>query len=187
MALECDSFICGSGTDAEVAVRQLGRRPDGMMEASARCSFGVPTALLCSPIVVREGRNGEKEGQAEPFPTLYWLTCPYLKERVGRLEGGQAFQDIRNMIAADKEFESKLKEAAQQYGRLRRKLYAGLTEEVRGLIGEKATKDLLESGPGGVKDHRNIKCLHIHLANFISGMKDPVGEETARLISCMKD
>lgn len=185
--MECDSFICGKGTDSEVAERQLGRAPEGMIKASARCSYGAPVALLCSPIVARTGRKAESESQAEPFPTLFWLTCPYLKERVGRLEGGQAFLDIRKRIAEDVGFESKLKEAAEEYGRIRRKLYEELPGELKGLISEQATKDLLNSGPGGVKDYRNIKCLHIHLANFISGMDDPAGEEAARLISLMED
>lgn len=186
VALECDSFICGKGSDCEVVARQLGRTPDGMIGASARCSFGAPTAVLCSPVVARRARGGDGRIPAEPFPTLYWLTCPFLKERVGRLEGGQAFLDIRKMIAEDAQFEAGLRRAADEYRRIRRRLYEELPEGLKGLIGEKAAKDLLASGPGGVKDYRNIKCLHIHLANFISGMKDPVGEEAARLISCME-
>lgn len=185
--MECDSCICGKGTDSEVAERQLGRAPEGMIKASARCSYGVPTALLCSPIVARPGRKAKSESQAEPFPTLFWLTCPYMKERVGRLEGGQAFLDIRRRIAEDAVFETRLKQASDDYRRLRRKLYEDLPGELKASVGEKATQDLLASGPGGVKDYRNIKCLHIHLANFISGMDDPVGEEAAKLISCMQD
>ncbi len=187
--MECDSFICGKGTDAEVAERQLGRPPEGMLNTSARCSYGAPAALLCSPVVARgtKGAGDSGKSPAEPFPTLYWLTCPYLKERVGRLEGGQAFLDIRRMIAEDASFESRFKEASEDYKRLRRKLYGELPSELRASLGERAIRSLLSSGPGGVKDYRNIKCLHIHLANFISGMDDPVGEEAARLICLMAD
>ena len=185
--LECDSFICGEGTDPEVAERQLGRAPEGMIEASARCSYGAPTALLCAPIVARKGKGSSAGRQGEPFPTLYWLTCPHLKERVGRLEGGQAFLDIRRRIAEDPAFDSRLKEASENYRKLREELYEKLPDELKASVKEKATADLLSSGPGGVKDYRNIKCLHIHLANFISGMDDPVGEEASRLISGMQD
>lgn len=187
MALECDNFICGKGTDCEIVERQLERTPEGMVGASARCSFGAPTAVLCSPIIAREGRKGDGNMPAEPFPTLYWLTCPFLRERVGRLESGQAFMDIRKRIEEDSEFEEELRMAADEYRRLRKKLYEELPDELKGLIGERATKDLLVSGPGGVKNYRNIKCLHIHLANFISGMKDPIGEAAAKLISSIED
>lgn len=185
--MECDSYICGAGADAEVAERQLGRAPEGMLGTSARCSYGAPMALLCAPIVARVSKGTKRASKAEPFPTLYWLTCPYLKERVGRLEGGQAFLDIRRMIAEDNSFDSRLKAASEDYRGRRRRLYGELPIELRSAVSERATQDLLSSGPGGVKDYRNIKCLHIHLANFVSGMDDPVGEETARLISGMQD
>ncbi len=174
--LECADCRCTKGSDIEMARRQLGREPEGMTGVAARCSYGAPVVLVCSPIIIRGS------GAAEPFPTLYWLSCPHLKERVGSLEGGPAFPMIRNMINEDASFREALTESSDAYKAKRRLLYEGLQSEVKAMIGGKATEDLLGAGPGGVKDPVNLKCLHIHLANYLAGMQDPVGLEVARML-----
>lgn len=178
MRLECDDQRCGRGDDEEVVGRQLGRAPEGMVRVSARCSYGLPTAIMCSPIVVRSGA-------AEPFPTLYWLTCPYLRDKVGLLEGGRYFPEIRARLRMDEDFAGRVQDAAVSYRDKRRQLYDELPESIKNMISEAATKSLLESGPGGIKASGNIKCLHIYLANYISGEEDPIGEAAKDTISSL--
>lgn len=174
--LECADCRCAKGSDVEVAKRQLGREPEGMTGVAARCSYGAPAVLQCSPIIIRGS------GAAEPFPTLYWLSCPHLKEKVGALEGGPAFPMIRALISEDASFREALIESSNDYKARRLALYEGLSCEVKAMIGSRATEDLLAAGPGGVKDPTNLKCLHIHLANYLAGMKDPVGSKAVDLL-----
>lgn len=46
--------------------------------------------MTCSPIYICVGaetrRRKNKELAMEPFPTIYWLTCPLLKVRISTLE-----------------------------------------------------------------------------------------------------
>jgi hypothetical protein len=167
--LECADFRCGAGTDTDVTERQLGRRATGMAGVSARCSYGVPVALLCPPIIIRE------DGKAEPFPTMYWLTCPYLREKIGALEGGEAFASIRRRINGNQGFRNEVLSFSEAYKAQRVEMFGQLSGHVRSMLSEKATADLLESGPGGAKRPENLKCLHICLANRLSGMSDPIG------------
>ena len=178
MRFECEDRRCGTGSDVDVVTHQLGRLPEGMVCSSARCSYGLPTAIICSPVVMRGGA-------AEPFPTMYWLTCPYLREKVGILEGGLHFKEIRERLKSEPGFARAVEAAAEAYRVKRLKLYEGLPEELRAGIGEAATKSLLTSGPGGIKSPVNIKCLHIYLASRLSGEEDPIGEAVEDIISSL--
>ena len=75
------------GKDRAILRRQMkGRRfdPSLVLGAARRCSFGLPSVLLCGPL--RKGR---------PFPTTFWLACPHLMKLCGRqeAEGGVALLD----------------------------------------------------------------------------------------------
>ncbi|CAM9822882.1 unnamed protein product, partial [Phaeothamnion confervicola] len=66
---------------------QLGYLPKNLVEIAARSVDGkrAPTVLKLYPLAepTRRTRNG---GGLKPFPTMYWLCCPYLKLHVSRLE-----------------------------------------------------------------------------------------------------
>ena len=54
--------------DRVLVERQLGRRPRAFLRVAARCPFGAPAATEQSPY----------DDAGDPFPTTYYLTCPYL-------------------------------------------------------------------------------------------------------------
>jgi len=177
--LICPERRCPVGDDRKTARFQLGREPEGMLGVAARCAYGAPFVLLCSPVVIREG------GKAEPFPTVYWLACPYLRDMIGNLEGGPAFTHIRGRIRRDGAFREGVLDSAANYRAKRASLYEDLPAEVKGMINKNATKSLLAAGPGGIKTFENIKCLHIYLANWLAGNVDPIGRTAAELIADM--
>jgi hypothetical protein len=174
--LECSDHRCPLGSDREIAAAQIGREPEGMSEVASKCSYGAPLVLICSPVIVRYGEA------AEPFPTMHWLTCPHLREKVGALEGGTGLEDIRRLINTDEVFKAKVFEASERYILARRNQYYGLPYSIRDRISPNATKNLLSSGPGGTKDPTRIKCLHIYLANSLAGFRDPIGEAAIEMI-----
>ena len=62
-------------SDWDVIAEQIGRRPRGLAGVPVRCSYGFPQVIRVRPLV-----------DGKPFPTLFWLTCPYLVREVDRLE-----------------------------------------------------------------------------------------------------
>ena len=63
-------------SDRATVEAQLGRPPRAFRRVVVRCPSGHPTVTEQSPY----DENGE------PFPTMYWLTCPELVAAVSRLE-----------------------------------------------------------------------------------------------------
>ena len=79
-------------SDRSVVERQLGRPPRAFRRVVVRCPFGRPA--------VTEQRRTTTRG--EPFPTTYWLTCPYLVAAVSRLEAAGGVERWSRAAAADR-------------------------------------------------------------------------------------
>ena len=61
--------------DQKIVERQMDKRvfdPRLVMGVSCRCRLGYPQAVVCRPFF-----------KSRPFPTLFWLTCPYLSYACG--------------------------------------------------------------------------------------------------------
>lgn len=139
--------------DAAVVAWQLGRAPRGTWRVASRCSFGYPTCIITAPLI---------EG-GEPFPTLYYLTCPHLVAEVSHLESAGFLEALRTMIAADESLASRLLDADDLYRKARAREAGGVdpTPQV---------------GIAGQRDPLAIKCLHAHVAAHVAGIADPIGE-----------
>lgn len=140
--------------EAAVVAWQLGRAPRGPWRTASRCSFGYPTTIATAPAT----------DAGEPFPTLYYLTCPHLVAAVSRLESEGAIERWRTRIAADEGLAAQLRSADAAYRRARAAEGAGAdpTPHV---------------GIAGARDVLAIKCLHAHVASRLAGIDDPVGNE----------
>jgi hypothetical protein len=97
------------------------------------------------------------------MPTLYWLVDPDLHDAVSRLESEGGVHRFEELVdAAD------LGRAHEEYAQRR------TAATVR--------TDLAQAR-GGVGGTRiGVKCLHAHLANYLAGFYDPVGDLVARAI-----
>ncbi|WP_282956774.1 DUF501 domain-containing protein [Thermosipho africanus] len=51
---------------------------------------------------------------------------------------------------------------------------------------EQWRKVLKSVGSGGIKDFTKIKCLHLHLADFLAGIENPIGEKVASLLKSLE-
>ena len=56
------------------------------------------------------------------FPTLFWLTCPYLKRVVGQLESKAAINELQQRIAEDPEFASEVEKIISHPCRVEKRL-----------------------------------------------------------------
>jgi len=71
---------------------QLDRPPRGNWWPRVFCPYGFPMVIETEPFLV----------DGTPFPTLFWLTCPYLKEEISRMESGPVKVDIMNRVRQDR-------------------------------------------------------------------------------------
>lgn len=98
-----------------------------------------------------------------PMPTLYWLVDRDLHDAVSRLESEGGVHRFEALVDAEE-----LQRAHDDYAR-RRSLATVRTDLVQA-----------DGGVGGTRV--GVKCLHAHLANYLAGNADPVGELVATSI-----
>ncbi len=141
--------------------KQLGREPDNLLKVAKKCPFDNPAVLLVAPY-----KN------SIVFPTIYWLSCPYLVKEISRIEDTGMVKKLTEKLKNDNYFGEKLKMAHKRYASERLELLDKDLEEIVDGI-----KDVLvNSGVGGIIDKKGIKCLHTHVADFLVSNKNIVGE-----------
>jgi hypothetical protein len=148
------SFRDASLADIEVVESYLGRPLSGRCAVVVRRLDGRPVVIENEPHL----RDGT------PMPTLYWLVDPELHEAVSRIEGAGGVHRFEDLVDAEA-----LIAAHDAYAERRR----AATVRTEGA-----------QPSGGVGGTRiGVKCLHAHLANFLVGTSDPVGELVAQEVT----
>jgi hypothetical protein len=150
-----DGPAATAGPDDLARVAELlGRTPACAFEVVVRDAAGAP-AVIANAVFLDDGT---------PMPTRYWLCDPYLREAVSRLESTGGVRAAEAEVGADRI-------AA---------VHARYAEERDALIDPGHTGPRPSGGVGGTRE--GVKCLHAHLAWWLTGADDPVGEWTARRI-----
>lgn len=144
------SFRDASPDDLAVVEAYLGRPLAGRCAVVVRRLDGRPVVIENEPHL----RDGT------PMPTLFWLVDPELHDAVSRLESDGGVHRFEELVDAEA-----LVRTHEEYAQRRRS----------------ATVRLDGAQPsGGVGGTRvGVKCLHAHLANYLAGASDPVGELVA--------
>ena len=103
----------------------------------------------------------------EPFPTIYWLTHPLLRCIVSKLELEGYGIHLERRLQTDTEAVRQMELAHLAYGQER---YSFLTNADRQLIQQLGwDKAFLPTrGVAGISNARAVKCLHAHLAHYLS-------------------
>ncbi|MGH2725283.1 MAG: DUF501 domain-containing protein [Actinomycetota bacterium] len=143
------------GSDLAAVAEQLGREPLTGFSVVARCSPGHPLVI----------RNHPVDRRGNPFPTLYWLTCPEATAAVSRLESEGWIKRLDERAASEGGFGEELARAHRSYAAER----GGLVPEAQGW-----------GGVGGTR--AGVKCLHAHYAHHLAGGPDPVGSWVAERV-----
>ena len=148
--------------DERVIAKQLGRTPRGVLAVECRCPYGYPQVVRVYPLV-----------EGKPFPTLFWLTCPFLTKQIDRLEAQGWIKKMDGQIERDQALAVSLRQAHRAYIDERNRL---LSPGDRTTLAETGMlKDLLEKGIGGTADLKKVKCLHLHVAHALA-RTNPVGD-----------
>jgi hypothetical protein len=131
--------------DLGVVSWQLGRPARPFRRVAVRCAYGFPAVTEQEPFT---------SGGA-PFPTTYYLTCPWLVAGIARLEAGGGVRRWTQAAAEDPALAASLARADAEQRALRPELDAGIA----------GTKTL---GP--------LKCLHAHAAFALARPGYELGE-----------
>ncbi len=131
--------------DEEIVARQLGRRPRAFRGVAVRCPFGKPAVAEQEPF----------DADARPFPTQYYVTCPFLVAAISRLEAAGGVDRWTRAAASDPDLAASLAAAQAEQRRLRPELDAGIGGSTRG---------------------GSLKCLHAHAAFALARPGYELGE-----------
>lgn len=108
-------------------------------------------------------KNRPTDAAGNPFPTLYWLTCPDVAKAVSRLESEGWIKLLGEEAEVSPELRTRIRRAHEDYAWERGRLHPGA--EAWGGVGGTA---------------QGLKCLHAHYAYHLAGGDDPIGEWVAR-------
>lgn len=167
--------------DVPVLQRQMrGRRfsVDSVLAVATRCSKGFPQVVVSSPI----SPNGT------PFPTIFWLTCPYLDRRCGALESEQQITVLESVFAT---MPDEIKKMHREYAALRVVLAGGKDSKIIAAMSDGMRRTIEESGVGGINWHdapHAAKCLHLQTATWLGIGAHPAQKwlsEKLCLIECV--
>lgn len=137
--------------DVETVTRLIGRVPQGEFRVVVRAANGEPVVLLNAPLL--------EDGT--PMPTLYWLVGSSEVHAVSTLESDGAVDEVEALIGLEA-----IDAIHTSYGARR-----------DALIPATHTGHRPSGGVGGTR--RGVKCLHAHLAHWLAGGDDAVGEWVA--------
>lgn len=147
--------------DERVIASQLGRPPRGLLGIATRCPYGYPQVIVVHPLV-----------DGKPFPTMFWLTCPFLNKEIDRLEAKGMISELEERIRTDSRLAARLLTAHRAYIEERLAL---LSEQERGYSEERGMLEVItRRGIGGIADFSRIKCLHLHVAHALA-RENPIG------------
>ena len=148
-----------SKEDLEIVAQQIQRTPRGVRQIAHRCSCSGPTVV----------ENEPRLETGEPFPTLFYLTCPRLASAVGMLESTNVMKDFEKLLSESSQLQAQYQAAHEDY-LSRRDAIEVLPE----------TKDF---SAGGMPTR--VKCLHALVAHSLavgSGI-NPIGDQALNMIT----
>jgi uncharacterized protein len=117
--------------DRAVVEWQIGRPPRAFRGVACRCPHGFPAV----------SEQEALPAGGSPFPTTFWLTCPWLVTAISRVEAAGGVEHFSRIAAEDASLARSLAEADAEQRRLRPELDVGI---------------------GGSRNPGKLKCLHAH-------------------------
>jgi hypothetical protein len=143
--------VAPTNQDLADVTRLIGRVPQGEFRVVVRSATGEPVVLMNAPLL----------NDNTPMPTLYWLVGRAEVHAVSVLEADGAVDQVEELLGLDA-----IDAIHAAYGARRDALIP--TDHV----GPRPS-----AGVGGTR--RGVKCLHAHLAHWLAGGNDAVGQWVA--------
>jgi hypothetical protein len=119
----------------------------------------------------------------KPFPTTFWLVCPFLLRVLGKLESEGGVSELKRIsVGAEEEW--------RKYHVLHALLRLSMMSRVRNAYLRKRRRSLYRAicarGVGGVlygEDPIAVKCLHLQAASFIALGRHPMSDWLSSKVS----
>jgi len=157
-------------SDFRVVERQMGKRKFDsrlILGTANRCRFGCPRVVICSPL----------SGGA-PFPTSFWLTCPWLSRFAGTAEAAGGVGELERWLENHAASEWLLFDMDHRLARMA--LLPPHTLDFLRRFKPNIFDRLRCDGLGGIRyDGRSsvrVKCIHLQTASWLAFGRHP-GEE----------
>jgi len=134
--------------------QQLGRSPRGLKAVAALSNNGIPLALKMHPLM-----------DDKPFPTLYWLCSKDLHKAINQLETAGLVKELEQKLKDEPEWMAQYQQNQRDYVAAR---WANCSEvEVKQLESLSFAPLFEQYGIGGLRDWRQIRCLHMQYAHHL--------------------
>jgi len=147
-----------AAADLAMVSAQLGRPARGTRAVAHRCPCGSPDVVETSP----------RLPHGEPFPTLYYLSCPKAASAIGTLEASGLMRQMQDRLSSDPELAAAYRAAHEDY--LQRRDAIEVVPQIEGI------------SAGGMPDR--VKCLHVLVAHSLAAGPgvNPFGDEALALL-----
>jgi hypothetical protein len=144
--------------DQAAVAEQLGRPPRDVIGIAHRCPCGQPDVVATAP----------RLSDGTPFPTFYYLTCPWATSSVGTLEASGLMREMSERIAVNPDLAAAYEEAHRGY----------LAD--RGAYGH--VDEIEDVSAGGMPTR--VKCLHVLAAHALAAGPgvNPLGDEVLAVL-----
>lgn len=163
-------FIPCDTQDMRIVTRQMKDRKfrrNMVLAAGCHCSHGFPRVLLCNPL--HKGR---------PFPTLFWLSCPFLRKKCATLETAGGVRELESALSP---LETEWAQYHRVYAALRSLLIQPAARAYFLKRRAAALGALRSTGVGGTMQPEKsgeigVKCLHLQVAAWLALGTHPAGD-----------
>ena len=162
-------------TDLRMVERQMAERkfdPALVLGTANRCRFGCPRVVVCSPLA-----------GGVPFPTSFWLTCPWLCHFIGTVESGGGVGELERWLEHRCGENRAYREWAlfdMEYRLVRMALLPPSRLNLLRRFRPKVFDRLRRDGIGGTRyapgSPIRVKCIHLQAASWLAFRGHP-GEE----------
>lgn len=142
--------------DREILKFQLKRNSlKPILKIAKRCKEGFPQVIMNFPLEINN--KGEIW-----FPTLFWLTCPYLHYQISKLENSGFIKRLETLILDKPFYRVLFLQDQKRCMDIREERFSYLR------IHDSNGLRFFKRGIGGVSNMYKVKCLHLHYAFFLA-------------------
>ncbi len=154
--------------DRKILKFQLNRKTlHPIVKVVKRCNRGFPQVVLNLP--TRDGKIW--------FPTVFWLTCPYLHYEISRLENMGLIKYLETKIENSVWMQKEFLEDQRRCMIIKNEFFSFLK-----VLDPNGTF-FFKRGIGGVTNLKKVKCLHLHYAFFLGTGRGIIGDIVKKKIS----
>ncbi|MGL4368879.1 MAG: DUF501 domain-containing protein [Spirochaetota bacterium] len=165
---------------AESDIEILKKEPCGLnlpvYGIAVRCSYGHPLVVVLNPVLNKE--SGELNFGA--LSSLLWLTCPKVHAEISRMEESGVIAKVQKMLSNERTMVDGMTDAHAHYYFFRKDIY----RQIMGRDYPEEQIRFFDAGIAGIKDAKQVKCLHTHYAHYLVCSENIIGRAVDGALAC---